>query len=142
MQVIKYVFQQHGDQRGHLVSLEEFKDIPFNIKRVYYMYDTADGVSRGFHAHKKLQQILICIHGSVNITLDNGKEKKVVSLEKPYEGLYVSNSMWREMSDFSDGAVLLVLASELYDESDYIRNYDEFLEYVKNCGDTMSIDGE
>lgn len=142
MQVIKYVFQQHGDQRGHLVALEEFKDIPFNIKRVYYMYDTADGITRGFHAHKKLQQILVCIHGSVNITLDNGKEKKVVPLEKPYEGLYVSNAMWREMSDFSDGAVLLVLASELYDEEDYIRNYDEFLEYVKNCGDTTSADGE
>lgn len=140
MQVIKYVFQQHGDERGRLVALEEFKDIPFEIKRVYYMYDTADGISRGFHAHKKLQQILVCIHGSVDITLDNGKEKKIVSLEKPYEGLYVSNSMWREMSNFSDGAVLLVLASELYDENDYIRNYDEFLEYVKNCGDTTLIE--
>lgn len=142
MQVIKYVFQQHGDQRGHLVALEEFKDIPFNIRRVYYMYDTANGITRGFHAHKSLQQILVCIHGSVNITLDNGKERKVVPLERPYEGLYVSNSMWREMSDFSEGAVLLVLASELYDKDDYIRNYDEFLEYVKNCGDTTSVDGE
>ena len=136
MQAIKYVFQQHGDERGRLVALEEFKDIPFEIKRVYYMYDTAEGISRGFHAHKKLQQILVCIHGSVDITLDNGKERKMVSLEKPYEGLYVSNSMWREMSNFSDGAVLLVMASELYDENDYIRDYEEFLEYVKNCGDT------
>lgn len=140
MQVIKYVFQQHGDERGRLVSLEEFKDIPFEIKRVYYMYDTADGVTRGFHAHKKLQQILVCIHGSVDITLDNGKEKKIVSLEKPYEGLYVSNSMWREMSNFSDGAVLLVLASELYDENDYIRDYEEFLEYVKNCGSITAVE--
>ena len=95
MQVIKYVFQPHGDERGQLVALEEFKDIPFEIKRVYYMYDTAEGVTRGYHAHKCLQQILICIHGSCKIRLDNGKEKKVVPLEKPYEGLYVSNNMWR-----------------------------------------------
>ena len=120
MQVIKYVFQPHGDERGQLVALEEFKDIPFQIKRVYYMYDTGEGVERGFHAHKCLQQILICIHGSCKIRLDNGKEKKIVPLEKPYEGLYVSNVMWREMFDFSPDAVLMVLASELYDESDYI----------------------
>ncbi len=131
MQVIKYVFQPHGDERGQLVALEEFKDIPFKIKRVYYMYDTGEGVRRGFHAHKQLEQILICIHGSCKILLDNGTEKKVVPLEKPYEGLYVSNDMWREMFDFSPDAVLLVLASELYDESDYIRNYDEFVKFVK-----------
>ena len=132
MQVIKYVFQPHGDERGQLIALEEFKDIPFRIKRVYYMYDTADGVTRGYHAHKGLQQILICIYGSCKIRLDNGKEKKVVPLEKPYEGLYVANNMWREMFDFSSDAVLMVLASEVYDENDYIRNYDEFLNYVKN----------
>ena len=84
MQVIKYVFQPHGDERGQLVALEEFKDIPFRVKRVYYMYDTAKGVTRGYHAHKCLQQILICIHGSCKIRLDNGSEKKVVPLEKPY----------------------------------------------------------
>lgn len=132
MQVIKYAFQQHGDNRGQLVALEEFKDIPFQVKRVYYMYDTGKGVTRGYHAHKKLEQILICIHGSCKIRLDNGYEKKVVPLEKPYEGLYVSNAMWREMFDFSEDAVLMVLASELYDEADYIRNYDEFLEFVKS----------
>ena len=132
MQVVKYMFQPHGDDRGQLISLEEFKDIPFDIKRVYYMYDTADGVVRGKHAHKSLQQILICISGSCKILLDNGTEKKVVMLEKPYEGLYVTNSMWREMFDFSPNAVLMVLASEVYDEADYIRNYDEFLEYAKN----------
>ena len=81
------------------------------------MYDTGKGVTRGFHAHKCLQQILICIHGSCKIRLDNGKEKKVVPLEKPYEGLYVANNMWREMFDFSSDAVLMVLASELYDEN-------------------------
>lgn len=130
MQIVKYVFQPHGDDRGQLVALEEFNDIPFQIKRVYYIYDTAPGVIRGFHAHKNLQQILICIHGSCKIKLDNGCEKKVVPLEKPYEGLYVSSNMWREMYDFSPHAVLLVLASELYDEADYIRDYQEFLQYV------------
>ncbi|MDD6482800.1 MAG: FdtA/QdtA family cupin domain-containing protein [Lachnospiraceae bacterium] len=130
MQVIKYMFQPHGDERGQLVALEEFKDIPFRIKRVYFMYDTAEGVVRGFHAHKQLEQILVCVHGTCKVLLDNGKEKKVVSLEKPYEGLYVANNIWREMYDFSEDSVLLVLASELYDENDYIRDYDKFLEFV------------
>lgn len=131
MQVIKYVFQPHGDERGQLVALEEFKDIPFKIKRVYYMYDTAKDVIRGQHAHKSLEQILVCIHGSCKILLDNGQEKKIIPLEKPYEGLYVANNMWREMYDFSDDAVLMVLASELYDENDYIRNYDDFLKFIQ-----------
>lgn len=131
MQIVKYVFQQHGDERGSLVALEEFKDIPFEIKRVYYMYDTAEGVHRGFHAHKNLEQILVCIHGSCKIKLDNGHEQKVVSLEKPYEGLHVKSNMWREMYDFSEDAVLMVLASEYYDEKDYIRDYETFLKLVK-----------
>ena len=130
MQIVKYVFQQHGDERGQLVALEEHKDIPFEIKRVYYMYDTGKGVTRGQHAHKSLEQILICIHGSCKLMLDNGKEKKIVSLEKPYEGLYISNNIWREMYDFSSDAVLMVLASDVYKEEDYIRNYDEFLKFV------------
>ena len=130
MQVIKYAFQQHGDDRGQLVALEELKDIPFEIKRVYYMYDTGEGVRRGKHAHKSLEQILICIHGSCKILLDNGNEKKIVSLERPYEGLYIANDMWREMYDFSNDAVLMVLASDYYNEEDYIRNYDEFLSLV------------
>lgn len=132
MQTIKYTFQPHGDERGQLVALEEFKDIPFHIKRVYYMYDTVPDVVRGHHAHKALQQILVCVSGSCKIRLDNGTEQKVVVLEKPYEGLYVANNMWREMFDFAPGTVLMVFASELYDESDYIRDYDEFLEFVKN----------
>ena len=130
MQIVKYVFQQHGDERGQLVALEEHKDIPFEIKRVYYMYDTGKGVTRGQHAHKSLEQILICIHGSCKLMLDNGKEKKIVSLEKPYEGLYISNNIWREVYDFSSDAVLMVLASDVYKEEDYIRNYDEFLKFV------------
>ncbi len=142
MQVIKYVFQPHGDERGQLVALEEMKDIPFNIKRVYYMYDTVEGVVRGKHAHKSLQQILICIHGSCKILLDNGVEKKVIPLERPYEGLYVSNAMWREMFDFSPDAVLMVLASELYDEADYIRDYDEFLKYVTENSEEITEEEE
>jgi len=130
MQVVKYMFQPHGDERGMLVALEEIKDIPFRIKRVYYMYDTAKNVIRGKHAHKKLQQILFCVNGSCKIMLDNGYEKKEVQLEKPYEGLYVASNMWREMYDFAPGTVLIVLASDMYDENDYIRDYDAFLKFV------------
>lgn len=131
MQVIKYMFQPHGDDRGQLIALEEYNDIPFEIKRVYYMYDTLEGVRRGFHAHKSLEQILICIHGTCKVLLDNGREKKIVPLEKPYEGLYIPGNMWREMYDFSPDAVLMVLASDYYKEEDYIRDYDEFLKMVE-----------
>ena len=124
-------FQKHGDERGMLIALEENKEIPFVIKRVYYMYDTLENVRRGFHAHKKLEQILICVHGSCKIHLDDGKSTAEISLDKPFEGLYISNDLWREMYDFSPDAVLMVLASELYDEADYIRNYNEYLEYLK-----------
>ena len=134
MLVTKYVFQPHGDHRGQLVALEEFKEIPFDIKRVYYMYDTVPGVSRGFHSHRNLEQILICVHGSCKILLDDGTEKTVVPLDKPNEGLYIANNMWLEMYDFSPDAVLMVLASQLYDEADYIRNYEDFLEFVKGEG--------
>lgn len=130
MQVIKIRFQQHGDDRGQLVALEEQKEIPFTMRRIYYIYATAEGVRRGFHAHKSLEQILICIHGSCKILLDDGKEKEEVTLDTPYEGIHIANNIWREMFDFSSDAVLLVLASELYNESDYIRNYDEFIKYV------------
>ena len=130
MDIKKYIFQRHGDDRGMLVAIEEMKDIPFDIKRVYYMYDTIEGVRRGFHAHKCLQQILIPIHGTCKIHLDDGTETAEVVLDKPYEGLYISNDVWREMYDFSPDAVLMVLASEFYDEKDYIRDYDKFLEYI------------
>lgn len=131
MQIKMYEFKPHGDARGQLVAIEENKDIPFDIKRVYYMYDTTEGVTRGYHAHKSLEQILICVHGSCKIRLNDGKEVEVVTLDKPFEGLYIANNMWREMFDFSPDAVLMVLASQHYDESDYIRNYDDFMRYVK-----------
>ena len=131
MKPIMYSFPQHGDDRGQLVAIETMKDIPFEVKRVYYIYDTLPGVRRGFHAHRELEQILLCVHGSCKIHLDNGVDTAEVLLDKPNEGLYISNDMWREMYDFSDGAVLLVLASHHYDEADYIRNYDEFIRYVR-----------
>ena len=125
-----FKFPAHGDERGQLIAIEANKDIPFEVKRVYYMYDTGEGVRRGYHAHKQLQQILICIHGSCKILMDNGIERKVVPLNNPSVGLFIGNNMWREMFDFSPDAVLMVLASELYDEKDYIRDYDEFLKFV------------
>lgn len=131
MEIKMYSFPPHGDARGQLVAIEENKDLPFDIKRVYYIYDTLPGVRRGFHAHRDLQQILLCVNGSCKIHLDNGFETAEVVLDKPNEGLYISNDMWREMYDFSPGAVLLVMASEYYDESDYIRNYKDFLKMVR-----------
>lgn len=130
MEIIKYNFDPHGDERGQLVAIEGNVDIPFNIKRVYYMYNTGADMVRGKHAHKCLEQILICIHGSCTICLDDGKEKANILLDKPNEGLYVTNCIWREMYNFSSDAVLMVLASEQYNESDYIRDYNAFLEYI------------
>lgn len=130
MQVKMYTFPPHGDDRGQLVAIEAMKDLPFEVRRVYYIYDTLPEVRRGFHAHKCLEQILICVHGSCRIHLDNGFDTAEVLLDKPNEGLYIANDMWREMYDFSDGAVLLVLASEYYDEADYIRDYNAFIKMV------------
>ena len=124
-------FEEHGDERGILIALEQMKNVPFEIKRVYYMYNTVPGVRRGFHAHKNLKQVLICVKGSCKIFLDDGTETAEVLLDEPNKGLLIESHLWREMFDFSDDAVLMVLASELYDESDYIRNYDDFLKYVK-----------
>ncbi|MDD3415401.1 MAG: FdtA/QdtA family cupin domain-containing protein [Lachnospiraceae bacterium] len=124
-------FEEHGDYRGTLISLEEMKNIPFDTKRVYFMFNALDDVRRGFHAHRHLKQVLVCTHGSCKIMLDDGKQKEDILLNEPSKGLYIESNLWREMYDFSKDAVLMVLASELYDEDDYIRNYDEFLTYVK-----------
>lgn len=131
MEIKMIQFQIHGDERGSLIALEENINIPFTIKRVYYMYDTKPGVHRGFHAHKSLKQILFCPIGSCVIMLDSGTEKQYIRLDKPTEGLLVEANIWHEMYDFSSDAVLMVLASDYYDESDYIRDYDMFLEYIK-----------
>lgn len=132
MEVKMFHFPPHGDDRGQLVAIEAMKDLPFEVKRVYYIYDTLPGVRRGFHAHRNLQQILVCVSGSCKIHLDDGTDTAEVILDKPFEGLFISNDMWREMYDFTPGAVLLVLASEYYDEADYIRNYDDFINMVRN----------
>ena len=127
-------FQEKGDSRGSLIAIEANKDIPFEIKRVYYIFDTKEGVVRGHHAHKTLEQVLICVSGSCIIVLDDGKKRNEVLLDKPNIGLYVGPNMWREMKDFTPDAVLLVLASDWYDEADYIRDYSEFLAYLQKQG--------
>lgn len=134
MEVKTYHYPPHGDARGQLVALEMMEDIPFQIKRVYYIYNTLPGVHRGAHAHRSLEQILICVHGSCKVILDDGCERREVLLDKPTEGLYISSDIWREMYDFSEDAVLLVLASEHYDETDYIRNYQQFLKMLEQRG--------
>ncbi|MDL9985133.1 FdtA/QdtA family cupin domain-containing protein [Providencia rettgeri] len=124
-------FKTLGDDRGSLVSLEQNKNIPFEVKRIYYIFGTKEGVSRGFHAHKNLQQVAICVKGSCRFVLDDGHNKDEIILDNPNIGLHINSFMWREMHDFSEDCVLIVLASELYDESDYIRNYNDFLKELK-----------
>ncbi len=123
-----------GDQRGSLIAIEGSTTIPFSIKRVYYIFDTKEGVRRGYHAHKKLKQVLICVSGSCKILLDNGKEKKVITLDKPSRGFLLEPFFWREMYDFSSDCVLLVLASDHYNENDYIRDYSVFLDAAGRQG--------
>lgn len=118
--------QTHGDERGALVALEDFKNVPFEIRRVYYLFATQPGVRRGLHAHRDLKQMLIAVRGSCRILLDDGKEKVNVLLDDPSQGLIIDSLIWREMHQFSDDCVLLVLASAHYDEADYIRDYSEF----------------
>ncbi|WP_274369920.1 sugar 3,4-ketoisomerase [Morganella morganii] len=120
-------FETLGDDRGSLISLEQNKNIPFEIKRIYYIFGTKENVSRGFHAHRNLQQVAVCLSGSCRFVLDNGEKREEIILNSPDKGLYINNYMWREMHDFSPDCVLIVLASDFYLESDYIRNYDDFL---------------
>ncbi len=124
--------QSVGDNRGSLVALEaNTKNVPFDIKRVYYIFDTTPGTVRGHHAHRKLKQLLISLSGSCTIVCDDGKEQKEYVLDWPNKALYIEGIIWREMKNFSKGAALIVLASEEYDEKDYIRSYDEFLKELK-----------
>ncbi|MBZ7991509.1 MULTISPECIES: sugar 3,4-ketoisomerase [unclassified Campylobacter] len=121
-----------GDERGKLVSLEGGKNIPFEIKRVYYIYDTLPEQDRGMHAHKELEQVIVAMDGACTFVLDDGKNREEVVLNRPDIGLYIGKNMWREMKNFSYGCKLMVLASTHYDENEYIRDYDEFLRIVKN----------
>ncbi len=122
----------NGDERGSLVSIEQDINCPFKIKRVYYIFDTKKGVARGFHAHVDLKQIVLAVKGSCNFIVDNGKKKEEIKLSKPNKGLLIEGLVWREMRNFSPDCVLLVLASENYIEKDYIKDYNKFLELVKN----------
>lgn len=136
MSLIKWIdFQSLGDSRGSLVALEigMEKAVPFDIKRVYYIYQTGEGVSRGFHAHRNLKQVAICVAGKCRMVLDNGETREETWMSSPTRGLLIESMVWREMHDFSRDCVLLVLASEHYDESDYIRSYDDFSELTGNA---------
>ena len=121
-----------GDERGSLIAIEQGHNAPFEIKRVYYIFDTKDGVERGFHAHINLKQICIAVKGSCTFVLDDGKKREEIKLDNPNQGLFIEGLIWREMKDFSSDCVLVVLASEHYDESDYIRDYDKFLKVVND----------
>lgn len=123
--------QIHGDERGSLVSLERGVNIPFDIRRVYYIFDTKDGVTRGYHAHKQLKQIAIALKGSCDFVMDNGSERIEITLNNPTQGLLIQSCIWREMKNFSLDCVLMILADMEYQESDYIRDYEQFKIMVK-----------
>lgn len=122
-----------GDDRGSLIALEQGHGIPFNIKRAYYIFDTKSAVSRGFHAHQRLQQLAVCVSGKCRMILDDGRTREEIWLDSPTKALFIENMIWREMHDFSEDCVLLVFASEHYDESDYIRDYERFIREIKRA---------
>lgn len=128
--------RHHSDRRGNLTVVENSKTLPFDVKRVYYLYDVPGGESRGAHAHKELSQLIIAASGSFTVTLDDGKCKRSFFLNRPYQGLYVKPGMWRTLEDFSSGAVCMVLASDVYKASDYIRTYEEFIDFRKKMSNT------
>lgn len=123
--------KHHSERKGNLTVVENGITLPFDVKRVYYLYDVPSGENRGAHAHKELEQLIIAASGSFTVTLDDGKCKRSFFLNRPYQGLYVKPGMWRDLVDFSSGAVCMVLASDVYKQEDYIRDYNEFLEFRK-----------
>lgn len=126
-------FQVLGDTRGSLVALELGINVPFDIKRIYYIYGTKKDVSRGFHAHLDLKQLAVCLSGSCIMVLDNGETREEVHMDSPEKGLLIEGLLWREMHNFSEDCILLVMASEHFDEKDYIRNYQDFMRLVENA---------
>ena len=128
MSLVQWInFPSLGDECGSLVALEGAKTVPFEIKRVYYIFGTQPGVARGFHAHRNLRQVAVCVTGKCRMVLDDGEKREEAWLDSPNKGLVINEMVWREMHDFSSDCVLLVLASEHYDESDYIRLYSNFV---------------
>ena len=124
--------KHHSDRKGNLTVVENGETLPFDVKRVYYLYDVPGGESRGAHAHKALSQLIVAASGSFMVTLDDGEVKRTFLLNRPYQGLLVVPGIWRTLDDFSSGSVCMVLASDVYDKDDYIRDYEEFLDYKKN----------
>ena len=122
---------KHMRPNGNLTVVENNYSIPFDVERVYYLYDVPAGEERGGHAHKELQQFVIAVSGSFDVNIDDGRERKTVTLNRPSKGLHIRPGIWRELNNFSSGAVCLVLASHHYDEDDYIRDYKAFVEYIK-----------
>jgi len=132
MSIIKIInFNVLGDERGSLVALESNKDIPFDIKRIYYIFGTQKDVARGFHAHKELKQVAVCISGRCKFIMDDGSKKQDVVMESPTQAILIDKMQWHEMHDFSEDCVLMVIASHHYDESDYIRDYNQFLSLIQ-----------
>ncbi|ELI3523150.1 sugar 3,4-ketoisomerase [Vibrio vulnificus] len=134
MSLIQWIdFKEIGDHRGSLVALEGSKDIPFDIKRIYYLFGMQPDLPRGFHAHRGLIQVAVCVKGQCDILMDDGRSKQTVTLNSPAKGLVINKMQWHEMHNFSDDCVLLVLASDVYDEADYIRDYSDFLKVINNA---------
>ena len=121
--------KSHSDRKGNLTVVENGITLPFDVKRAYYLYDVPGGESRGSHAHRDLEQLIVAASGSFTVTLDDGKAKRSFFLNRPYQGLYVKPGLWRDLEDFSSGAVCMVLASEVYQKEDYIRDYKEFIDF-------------
>ncbi|GAB3788003.1 sugar 3,4-ketoisomerase [Dyella agri] len=132
MEIERIRLQKHGDDRGMLIALEQDRDVPFEIRRVYYLYATNDGVHRGRHAHRHLNQLAVAVRGSVTFLLDDGTGSVEVRLDDPAYGLHLGSMVWRELYDFSEDCVLMVLADHLYDPADYITDYDAFLREVRS----------
>lgn len=124
--------KHHSERKGNLTVVENGITLPFDVKRVYYLYDIPGGEKRGAHAHKELEQLIVAASGSFTVTLDDGKNKRSYFLNRPYQGLYVKPGMWRDLTDFSSGAVAMVLASNIYKKEDYIRDYNEFIKFSKD----------
>lgn len=124
------ILPKHGDRRGNLSVAEQLKEVPFEIKRCFWMYDVPEGKGRGGHAHKTLKQFVIAMSGSFKITLDDGKEKKTFLLDSPDKGLLIDTGVWADLTEFSRGAVCLVLASDVFREEDYLGKYEEFTDYL------------